>query len=82
MAAKLDEPIGVVADGLCWLTVLGCIQLALRHPHYTGASKHIAVQFAEQLYGKLLVDGVLTEEEIAEILRDEMRAKNAAGRGA
>jgi hypothetical protein len=81
MPDKLDQPIGVVADGLCWLTVLGCIQLALRHPQYTGPSKHIAVQFAEQLYGKLLADGVLTEEEIAQILRDEMRAKNAAGKG-
>ena len=76
MPEKLDQHIGVIADGLCWMTVLGCVQLALRHPQYVGPSANIAKQFGEQLAAKLLLEGVLTEEEMAIMLRDEMRAKN------
>jgi hypothetical protein len=80
MPEKLDQHIGVIADGLCWMTVLGCIQLALRHPQYTGPVSDIAKQFAEQLAAKLLLEGVLSENEMAMMLRDEMIARNTGKR--
>ena len=80
MPEKLDQPIGVIADGLCWMTVLGCIQLALRHPQYTGPSSHIAKQFAEQIAAKLLLEGVISEDEMAQMLREEMIERNTRKR--
>jgi len=76
MPEKLDQHIGVIADGLCWMAVLGAVQLALRHPGFTGPSADIARQFGEQLATKLLLEGVLSQDEMAQMLRDEIRAQN------
>jgi hypothetical protein len=73
---KLRLQIPVQAEGIIWLTVLGCVHLALRHPEYKGPSRHIAVEFAGQLRDKLHREGLLSDEEIATIFRDEMMHQN------
>jgi hypothetical protein len=76
MPEKLLLKIPVIAEALTWMTVLGSIQLALRHPENQGPSAKIARQFARQLADKLLEEGILSTEEIALMLRDEMRSAN------
>jgi len=80
MPEKLEMPMGVVGDALTWMTVLGCVQLALRHPNYTGPSSEIARTFAHALSHKLLDEGVFSPEEFALMMRDEMFAENARRR--
>lgn len=77
MPDKLQFRIGVDADALTWMTVLGCVQLALRHPAYHGPSSHIAREFSDALGHKLLDEGVFSVEEFALMMRDQMRAENS-----
>jgi hypothetical protein len=77
MPNKLLLRIGVDADALTWMTVLGCVQLALRHPEYNGPSTKIAREFSDALGHKLLDEGVFTIEEFATVMRDQMRAENS-----
>jgi hypothetical protein len=76
MPEKLDLRISVIGEAIVWMTVLGCVQLALRHPEYNGPSSVIARKFSTQLADKLLEEGVLSSEEMALMLRDEMREGN------
>ena len=69
--------IPVIAEGLTWMTVVGCVQLALRHPGYTGPSAEIARKFADAVSHKLLDEGVLSPEEFALMMRDQMHAENS-----
>lgn len=59
---KLTLPIVVDASAITWLTVVGHIQLALRHPLNRGESTKFAKQFAEQVLLELERRGVLTRE--------------------
>jgi hypothetical protein len=77
MPENLSLKIAVIAESLTWMTVLGCIQLALRHPEYTWPSVLLARQFASQLADKLLEEGILSPEEVALMMRDQMRAENS-----
>jgi hypothetical protein len=77
MPQNLELKIAVVADALSWMTVIGCLQLALRHPEYVGPSSNIARQISEQLADKLLEEGVFSIEERAFMMRDQMRAENS-----
>ena len=72
MADKLT-PITIIADGIVWMAVMANIDLALRHPKNTGPASEIATEFSRLLREKLVAEGVLTEEENAQILRDQMR---------
>lgn len=74
--SKLLTFISVATEGLTWMTVLGCVQLALRHPAYSGPSREIARKFADAIAHKLLDEGVLSPEEFARMMRDEMFAQN------
>lgn len=76
---KLRLEIPVHAEALVWLTVLGCTQLALRHPEYHGPSRLIAQDFARALREKLQAEGVLSAEDVALMFRDEMMHQNFAG---
>lgn len=67
----------VHAEALTWMTVLGCVHLALRHPAYDGPSSDIAREFADALVHKLLDEGVFSAEEFALMMRDQMRAENS-----
>lgn len=67
---RLDIP--VVAPAYVWMTVLGNMQLALRHPSNTGESAEIARQFGDRLLEKLIAEGVFSQDEAAQIWRDEL----------
>jgi hypothetical protein len=73
---KLLLEIPVITEALTWMTVLGCVQLAMRHPNYDGPSREIAKKFADAIAHKLLDEGVFSPEEFALMLRDEMFAQN------
>jgi hypothetical protein len=69
----LKRMVTITAEGIVWVTILGNIQLALRHPKNKGASADVARQAAAQLVEALKQAGVLTHDEVAKIYRDEMR---------
>lgn len=74
--SKVTMMIPVITEGLTWMTVLGCVQLALRHPGYNGPSSIIARQFADALGHMLLDEGIFSQEEFAVMMRDQMQAEN------
>lgn len=76
MPDRLTLEIGVVGDALTWMTVLGCVQLALRHPEYTGPSSEVARNFATAIAKKLRDEGVFSAEEVALMMRDQMMEEN------
>jgi hypothetical protein len=77
MPENLQLKITVVAPALVWMTVLGNMQLALRHPSNSGElSADIARQFGNRLFETLIAEGVFTAEEGAAIWRDELIARN------
>ena len=55
----------VVAPAFVWMTVLGNMQLALRHPSNTGESADIARQFGDLRLEKLIAEGVLRRRMVA-----------------
>lgn len=63
---RMAIEITVVADGITWLTVLGNMDLAMRHPGNSGVSAKIAKAFAEALRGKLIETGVVTPDQVIE----------------
>jgi hypothetical protein len=67
---KLTQPITVIADSIVWLGVVGNLQLALRHPANVGSSVPLMRDFAKQLLLKLVVEGVLTQDEAEHAFRD------------
>lgn len=72
--AKLTERVEIDARVVDWLTVHGVMCLGLRHPHYGGPSRALAIQFVQKL-GQALVDvGLLTEEELKQIQLVERHA--------
>jgi hypothetical protein len=77
MPEKPRLRIAVDAEAMTWMTVLGCVQLALRHPGYNGPSSDIAREFSDALAHKLLDEGVFSAEEFALMMRDQMRAENS-----
>jgi hypothetical protein len=91
MPNNLETEITVIAPAYVWMTVLGNMQLALRHPENTGESAEIARQFGDALLEKLIAEGVFTVEEGlllrggAQIWRDDLIAarnrKTAGGSG-
>ena len=76
---KLCVRIPVVAEGVVWLAVLANVQLGLRHPDNTGPSSKIALEFVQQLLPKLRDEGILSNDELATIVRDDI--KHFARRG-
>ena len=70
---KLKQMVTITAEGVVWITILGNIQLALRHPQNNGPSARLARQAAGQLMDALVRSGILTSDEAAQIYRDEMR---------
>jgi hypothetical protein len=91
MPENLDLKITVEAEAYVWMTLLGNVQLALRHPENQGESANIARQFGDALLEKLIAEGVFTVEEGlllrggAQIWRDELiaaaRNRKTAGGG-
>jgi hypothetical protein len=67
---KLTLPIVVDAQAIVWLTVIGHIQLALRHPKNRGESAHYAKTFAAQVLFELERKGVLTREMRNRVFED------------
>lgn len=57
---------------MVWLAVLSQIDLALRHPQNNGAAARVAERFGDQLRDKLLEEEVLTKEEYAATLREQI----------
>jgi hypothetical protein len=91
MPENLDLKITVEAEAYVWMTLLGNMQLALRHPENQGESANIARQFGDALLEKLIAERVFTVEEGlllrggAQIWRDELiaaaRNRKTAGGG-
>jgi hypothetical protein len=91
MPENLDLKITVEAEAYVWMTLLGNMQLALRHPENQGESANIARQFGDALLEKLIAESVFTVEEGlllrggAQIWRDELiaaaRNRKTAGGG-
>jgi hypothetical protein len=73
MPENLTIKIPVIVEGIVWLGILGEIKLALRHPHNLGPSAELSRKFADQLRNKLHEEGVLSDDEFARSLRDDMR---------
>lgn len=67
----MKMPITVIADAIIWLTVMGNLDLAIRHPGNSGPSAVMAREFRDALREKLLDEGVITAEEAALFLRDQ-----------
>lgn len=67
------KEIAVFADGVVWMAVAGNVQLALRHPENNGPSSRLARQFVDHLLGRLRDMGVISGDEFAAIMRDEMQ---------
>lgn len=65
----------VSAPGLVWMSILGNVQLGLRHPENNGPSAQFAHAACMDLLEKLKAEGVLTADEAAKIYQDEMIAK-------
>jgi hypothetical protein len=70
---NLKRQVTITAEGIVWVCILGNIQLALRHPKNKGASAVLARQAAAQLVEALNRSEILTDDEAAQIYRDEMR---------
>ena len=45
-------------DRISLLTIVGCIELAVRHPEYTGPSKSIAIGIGHNLATRLIQSGL------------------------
>jgi len=58
-------------DAATWLAVNGALMLALRHPGFTGATRDVVAQFAEELTDGLVAWGCLTEAEATDMWRQE-----------
>ncbi len=70
---KCKLEILVIADALVWITVIGNIQLALKHPENDGPSASLMREFCERLIRKLLAEGVFTPEYAARVFEDFYR---------
>lgn len=67
-----QKVIPVNATAVIWLAVLSQIDLALRHPQNNGAAARVAERFGDQLRDKLLEEGMLSKEEYAQSLREQI----------
>jgi len=73
---RFKLPVSFMAEGIVWMAIPGNVQLGLRHPQNIGPSADMARRAAKQILKELRDKGVLTEEEAAQIYRDEMRVEN------
>lgn len=62
----------VVASGLVWMAVHGNLCLALRHRSNVGPSRALVERFVRALGDKLVENGVLTADELAQAQRLEI----------
>ena len=67
---RLSPSSPVEAPAIVWLSVIGNLQLALRHPENVGASRQMVEEFARALLGKLFLEGVLTPDQMNVAFRD------------
>ena len=71
-ADSIRKVIPIHAEAVVWLAVLSQIDLALRHPQNDGPSSRVAERFSDQLRDKLLEEELLSKEEYAASLREQI----------
>lgn len=63
----LDYIVPVHLDLVSLLTLVGHVQLALRHPANTGPSNRLARQVLDQIIHRLRADGLVAHAHLAEL---------------
>lgn len=70
--ATIRKIIPIHAEAAVWLAVLSQIDLALRHPQNNGPTARVAERFSDQLRDKLLEEEMLSKDEYAASLREQI----------
>jgi hypothetical protein len=55
------QSIPVESEGIVWLSIIGALQLALRHPEFRGPSSKIVREFVRQMVKRFVDDGAPRE---------------------
>jgi len=71
--STLRRRFSIEADCMVWLAILGQVDLALRHPKNEGPMARVAERFSDDLRDRLKVEGVLSNEEYAASLREQIK---------
>jgi hypothetical protein len=55
------QAIPVEAEGIAWMSIIGALQLALRHPGFRGPSSKIVREFVRQMVARFVDEGAPPE---------------------